>query len=160
MDDERAHRFLSFLDAHHVMSLATAGTDGPHATNLFYARDGFALVWVSDRTSRHSLHVECGAPVAATVAPDYADFRDARGVQIAGHARRIADADERAQARHLMQTRYPFLRMAEAPPEVREAYERADFYRLAPTRMVMIDNRRGFAAKETLELGARVPTTF
>jgi uncharacterized protein YhbP (UPF0306 family) len=153
MDDERAQRFLSFLDAHNVMSLATVGTDGPHATNLFYARDGFALVWVSDRTSRHSLHVEGGAPVAVTVAPDYADFQDARGIQIVGHARRITDADERAQARGLMEARYPFLRMAEVPAEVRDAYARADFYRLAPTRMVMIDNRRGFAAKETLELG-------
>src|SRR5262245_25687970 len=68
MDDDRAQRFLAFLDAHHVMSLATAGADGPHAANLFYARDGFALIWVSDPTSRHSLHVEGGARVAATVA--------------------------------------------------------------------------------------------
>jgi uncharacterized protein YhbP (UPF0306 family) len=154
MDDERAHRFLAFLDAHHVMSLATAGPDGPHAANLFYARDGFALVWVSDPTSRHSLHVEGGAPVAATVAPDCADFQHARGVQIAGHAQRITDARERALARGLLETRYPFLRMAEMPGEVRDAYARADVYRLAPIRMVMIDNRRGFAAKETLELAS------
>lgn len=153
MNDERAARFLSFLDAHHVMSLATAGPDGPHAANLFYARDGFALVWVSDPASRHSVQVAQDSRVAATVAPDYSDFRAARGLQIVGHARRMAGAEERAQARSCLETRYPFLRAAAAaPPEVREAYERADFYRLEPVRIVMIDNAKGFAAKETLEL--------
>jgi uncharacterized protein YhbP (UPF0306 family) len=155
---DQRDRFLSFLDAHHVLSLATIGPDGPHAANLFYARDGFALVWVSDRASRHSRHVEEGAAVAATVAPDYSDFKAARGVQIVGRARRLADAAARAQARRCLEARYPFLRMsAETPAAVREAYAAADFYRLEPVRMVMIDNSRGFAAKETLELEAATP---
>lgn len=38
----------SFLAAYHVMSLATCGVAGAHATNLFYACDGLALVWVSE----------------------------------------------------------------------------------------------------------------
>ncbi len=135
------------------MSLATVGPDGPHAANLFYARDGFALLWVSDRTSRHSLHVEQGSRVAATVAPDCSDFQQARGLQILGHAHRMTDTGERAKARSCLETRYPFLRMAaEAPQEVRDAYGRADLYRLEPVRLVMIDNSRGFAVKETLDL--------
>jgi uncharacterized protein YhbP (UPF0306 family) len=154
MDDERAHRFLAFLDAHHVMSLATVGADGPHAASLFYARDGFTLVWVSDPTSRHSQHVEGGAAVAATVAPDYDDFQTARGVQIVGHARRISEAQERGRARHILETRYAFLRRADLPAAVREAYAQAEFYRLEPTRLTMIDNARGFAAKDTLELAS------
>jgi uncharacterized protein YhbP (UPF0306 family) len=150
---ERAAPFLSFLDAHHVMSLATAGADGPHAVNLFYARDGFALVWVSERTSRHSLHLEHDPRVAITIAPDYLDFREARGLQIVGHARRITDPGERAAARRCLEACYPFLKMTtETPQAVRDAYDRAEFYRLDPVRMVMIDNARGFAAKETLDL--------
>jgi uncharacterized protein YhbP (UPF0306 family) len=159
MNDEQADRFLSFLDAHHVMSLATAGPEGPHAANLFYARDGFALLWVSERTSRHSVHVERASRAAATIAPDYSDFREARGIQILGHAYRITEPAERVRAQRLIEARYGFLRMvAEAPEEVRSAYERADLYRLAPFRMVMIDNGRGFGAKDTIEFAPDQPT--
>jgi len=48
MNSDLTARITAFLDAHHVMSLATVGGDGPHAANLFYARDGYALIWVSD----------------------------------------------------------------------------------------------------------------
>jgi hypothetical protein len=39
-----------------------------------------------------------------------------------------------------------------ASSAMREAYARMEFYRLEPTRMVLIDNSRGFGHKETLEL--------
>ena len=39
------------------------------------------------------------------------------------------------------------------PPALREAYQRVEFYRLVPTRLVLIDNSRGFGHKDTLELG-------
>jgi hypothetical protein len=49
-----------------VMSLATSGESGPHAANVLYVRDDFALLWVSDPISRHSrenhrsrLHGDC-----------------------------------------------------------------------------------------------------
>ena len=61
---------------------------------------------------------------------------------------------ERANAELLLQARYPSLkRMSEGLPTLREAYERAKFYRLEPTRLVLIDNSRGFGHKDTLELG-------
>jgi hypothetical protein len=37
MHAQAAARIAAFLDAHHVMSLATSGRDGPHAASLFYA---------------------------------------------------------------------------------------------------------------------------
>jgi uncharacterized protein len=153
MSDETAIRVAVFLDAHHVMSLATAGPGGPHATNVFYARDGFTLVWVSDPKSRHSAELAANGRVAATVAPDYVDFSDIRGVQIAGHAQVISAATESAQARALLEARYPALRqLACGSPTLREAYARAEFYRLEPTRITLIDNSRGFGHKDALEL--------
>ena len=65
---ETAARVAAFLDSHHVLSLATVGPDGPHAVNLFYVRDEYALVWVSEPTSRHSIHLEWQPRVTATVA--------------------------------------------------------------------------------------------
>lgn len=149
-----AARIAAFLDAHHVMALATAGEAAPHAANLFYARDGLALVWVSDQTSQHSVELEAHPQVAATVAPDYLDFPAIRGLQISGCARRVVEPDERTRLLALLETRYPFLKqLAGAPPELRAAYARAQVYRLDPARIALIDNARGFGHKETLELG-------
>jgi uncharacterized protein YhbP (UPF0306 family) len=154
MSAETVTRIAAFLDANHVVSLATCGPGGPHAVTVLYVRDGLALLWVSDPNSRHSAELAANACVAATVAPDCFEFDDILGVQIAGRAHAIADASERVKAKLKLQARYPSLnRVSEGPPALREAYERAEFYRLEPTRMVLIDNSRGFGHKDTLELG-------
>jgi uncharacterized protein YhbP (UPF0306 family) len=153
MSTDLAGRILSFLDANHVISLATAGPDGPHAANLFYARDGYTLLWLSDRRSRHSSHIDTHPQVSATIAPDYCDFQEIKGLQICGQARRITHEAERALAKRALEARYPFLRTAaEGPLQLREAYDSADFYALEPAQVVLIDNSRGFGFKETLKL--------
>ncbi|HEY7300162.1 MAG TPA: pyridoxamine 5'-phosphate oxidase family protein [Xanthobacteraceae bacterium] len=153
MTAETAQRIIEFLDANYVMSLATSGSCGPHAANVFYARDGLALLWVSDCTTRHSTELEGDPRVAATVAPDCFEFDDIRGVQISGRARLIRDAAERATSRRILEARYPRLkRLSESPAALRDAYLGAAFYRLEPERMVLIDNSRGFGHKETIEL--------
>lgn len=152
MSAETTIRIAAFLDSHHVMSLATAGSAGPHAANVFYARDALVLVWMSEPSSRHSLELAADGRVAATVAPDYKDFGDIRGVQIAGQAHVITDAPENAKARALLAARYPLLRrLSEGPAALQEAYGRIRFYRLEPERMVLIDNSRGFGHKDTIE---------
>ena len=146
-------RIGSFLAAHHVVSLATSGSSGPHATSLFYACDGLALVWVSEPDTRHSREIDADPRVAATVAPDYSDFTAIRGVQIAGAARRIVVADERMRHLAQLEARYPFLgQLAAGPSKLRQAYAQTAVYRLQPARIVLIDNSKGFGHKETLEL--------
>jgi uncharacterized protein YhbP (UPF0306 family) len=156
MADERsgetAGRIAVFLDAHHVMSLATCGPDGAHATNLFYARDEFSLVWVSDPQTRHSLALARNARVSATVAPDCRDFHDICGVQISGTAHRIDETAARDCARTLLETRYPFLQRLADHPAVERTYQAAEVYRLVADRIVMVDNTRGFGHKDVLEL--------
>jgi uncharacterized protein YhbP (UPF0306 family) len=153
MDTELARQISAFLAAHHVMSLATLGAHGPHATNLFYACDGLALVWVSEPETQHSREIAADPRVAATVAPDYSDFAVIRGVQITGTARRIETTDERKRHLAQLEARYPFLRqLAAGPPKLREAYARTAVYRLQPSRIVLIDNTKGFGHKETLDV--------
>jgi len=153
MTSELGRQISAFLSAHHVMSLATQGPGGPHATNLFYACDGLALLWVSDPDTQHSREIEADPRVAATVAPDYTDFAAVRGVQITGTAQRIAAADERMRLLAQLEARYAFLgQLASGPPKLREAYAHTAVYRLQPARIVLIDNSKGFGHKETLEL--------
>jgi uncharacterized protein YhbP (UPF0306 family) len=153
MNTKLGRQIGEFLAAQHVMSLATSGASGPHATNLFYACDGLALIWVSEPDTQHSREIEADPRVAATVAPDYADFAAIRGVQIAGTARRIMAADERTRHLAQLEARYPFLRqLAAGPLKLRQAYARTAVYRLQPARIVLIDNSKGFGHKETLEI--------
>jgi uncharacterized protein len=153
MTTELGQRISDFLAAHHVMSLATLGPSGPHATSLFYACDGLMLVWLSQRDSQHSQEIEVCPNVAATVAPDYTDFTEIRGVQITGAAHRIVAADERMRCLAQLKVRYSFLgQLATGPSKLRQAYAQADVYRLQPTRIVLIDNTRGFGHKEMLDI--------
>lgn len=153
MTTELAGQVGAFLTAHHVMSLATLGAGGPHATNLLYAYDGLALVWVSDPESQHSREIAADPRVAATVAPDYSDFVAIRGLQITGAAHQIIATEDRMRHLAQLEARYPFLaQLAGAPLKLREAYARTAVYRLQPVRIVMIDNTKGFGHKETLEV--------
>jgi uncharacterized protein YhbP (UPF0306 family) len=148
---EVAERIIRFLDANHVMSLATTGSLGPHAASLFYARDGFGVVWVSDSNSRHSRELEADARVSATIAPDTSDYALIRGVQIHGAAHRIVDPDERRRLLALLAQRYSFLaRPKDAPAKMAAALESAAVYRLEPARVVFVDNSLGFGHKDTL----------
>ncbi len=148
MPDDLINRIMAFLDAHHVMSLATVGAQGPHAANVFYARDGLALLWISDVTSRHSVELEQDARVAATIARDYSDFATIRGLQISGRAHRIVAESERA--RRILEARYDFLKQA-ADGALRDRYDSAQIYRLDVDRLVLIDNNRGFGHKDVFE---------
>ncbi|TAK46622.1 MAG: pyridoxamine 5'-phosphate oxidase [Xanthobacteraceae bacterium] len=152
MSDDVGTRIRSFLSAHHVLSLATQGPDGPHASSLFYACDGFSLLWVSDTETRHSRELERDPQVAATIAPDCSDFAAVRGLQIAGHARRVVGDD--ATRRHLtmLEARFPFLKkLSLVPDKLRQAYARTAVYRLDPSKITLIDNSRGFGHKESVE---------
>ncbi|MCC7325790.1 MAG: pyridoxamine 5'-phosphate oxidase family protein [Burkholderiales bacterium] len=153
--DTLAVRIQAFLDAHHVMTLATGADGVAHAASLMYARTDFTLYWTSDPAVRHSRALEKEQRVAATIAPDYTDFRTIRGLQIAGCAQRlVVDADV-MRARSVMEERYAFLHeLGQGPEALSAAYARAGFYVLRPARITLIDNARGFGSKETLELAS------
>jgi uncharacterized protein len=141
-NDDLAGRIATFLDAHNVMSLATCGPRGSHAANVFYARDGLSLFWVSDWQSTHSRNIAINPQVSATIAPDYSDFDEVCGVQIFGEAHQLSGTAERDGARALLARRYPTL---SGRPIIEHAYTSAEAYRLVPNKVIMIDNRHGFA---------------
>ena len=149
----QAARIAAFLDGHRVMSLATSGPNGPHAANLFYARDGFSLLWISGPASEHSLHLQQRARVAATIAADCLDYADIKGLQIHGEAWRIVAPEACSHARSRLEARFAFLRqIGNGPVALRQAYANAEFYCLRPKRIVFIDNTRGFGFKEAIDL--------
>jgi hypothetical protein len=142
-----------FLQAHHVMSLATVVEGAAHAASVMYAVGDLSLYWTSDPNTRHSLAIGRDAHVAATVAPDYEDFRAIRGLQIAGRAHRLSEAGKAAHACELLRRRFPFLQeLDRMPAALRAALDKAAYYRLDPDTLTLIDNTRGFGNRHTLRI--------
>jgi uncharacterized protein len=136
-----------------VVSLATVAGGAAHAASVMFAFEDFSLYWTSDPGTRHSLAIEENPCVAATVAPDYSDFRLIRGLQITGRARHLNAADEAAHARELLRRRFPFLREVDAlPAALRAALDKTAYYRLDPDAITWIDNTKGFGNRRTLQI--------
>jgi uncharacterized protein YhbP (UPF0306 family) len=133
------------------VSIATVADGAVHAASLMFAVEDCSLIWTSDPDALHSLAIARNARVAATVAPDYEDFRLIRGLQIAGRAHRLGDAGEAAHAGELLRRRFQFLRELQSAA-LRAAIDKAAYYRLDPDTITLIDNTRGFGSKRTLRI--------
>jgi hypothetical protein len=65
----------------------------------------------------------------------------------------IRSASGRDAVQSLLELHYPAMRRLAQDATFRQACARMQFYRLEPANMVLIDNTRGFAHKDTLDLG-------
>jgi hypothetical protein len=150
MADDLRTRVGAMLAEHHVMTLATHGREGPWAAAVFYAAQDLRLYFLSSPRSRHALQLAESAEVAATVQHDYDDWPAIRGLQIAGRAIPVPDA-EVAGVRALYEQRFPLIGSgAGLPQAILRALDRIRWYRLEPTDIHLIDNRLGFGHREHL----------
>ncbi len=127
-------------------SLATAGADGlPHAANVqFVADESLNLYFVSSAESLHARHIAVRPQVALTIY-DHGDTDPAmiRGLQIHGLCRQVPQ-DQRPMVWRFYVRRFTFV---ESSPALRAAVEAQPFFKITPTWMRLIDNRRGFGFK-------------
>lgn len=152
MDADPRARALAFLRAHHVLTLATAGEDGPWAAAVFYASRGFDLWFLSSPRSRHARHLAARPRAAGTVQDDTGDWRAVRGLQLEGPVRLLEGAEEE-EARALYAERFPLVAPGGgAPPEIAAALARVRWFRLSPERLYLVDNAAGFGDREEIPL--------
>jgi uncharacterized protein len=137
----------AFLHGHHVMTLATQGDEGPWAAALFYAPEGDDLVFLSAASSRHGRDLASQPRCAASIQDQEQDWRRIRGIQLEGVAARLEGADGE-QARRVYAERFAFVRPQHAPAAILEALARVQWYRLRVSRLLFIDNRRGFGKRQ------------
>ena len=139
-----------YLAGHHVMTLATQGSDGPWAAALFYVPDGDDLIFLSSPSSRHCSDLALQPRCAATIQSEVADWRDIQGIQIEGQVSEL-QGEERSRAQQLYGERFPFARPALAPAALALALARVRWYRLRIARLYFIDNRRGFGKRQQFD---------
>lgn len=142
---------LAYLQTHHVMTLATHGSDGPWAAAVFYVSDGFTLYFLSAPASRHAAALAAQARVAITVQEDYADWPQIKGIQAEGLACEVS-GDEEKRARRLYGDKYPVVgKLALAPAAIVKALAKVRWYRFVPERLYFIDNSAGFGHRDEID---------
>jgi uncharacterized protein len=141
-----------YLGAHHVMTLATHGVEGPWASAVFYANDGASLIFLSAPGTRHCRNLAQDSRCAATIQEDCNDWKRIKGIQLEGRVVQL-QGDEEKRARHLYGEKFPIVGAAAViPPAIVEALARVRWFRLTPERLHFIDNSKGFGHRDEIDL--------
>ena len=145
--DPRA-QVLAYLRGHHVMTVATAGPDGPAAAAVFYASCGLDLCFLSAPHSLHGRNIAIDPRVAITIQGDCTAWSDIKGIQMLGTAR-LLDGEEAGDARRLYAARFPEIPVSgSATGTMARALLRIRWYRVTTTWLRFIDNARGFGHRD------------
>lgn len=146
---ELRQQALDYLQTHHVLTLATHGEDGIWATAVFYAAEGFALTFLSAGHTRHAQHIAQNPHCAATIQENHTEWSEIQGIQLEGMVHLLKGL-EREKAITGYMARHPFL--AQAPPPLQIALTKVNWYLLTPSRLYLIDNRKGFGHRDEIPL--------
>lgn len=150
-DPDTQRQIAAFLAGCTTASLATVDERcRPHACNIWYASTAdLVMYFVSSPATAHASHIARDPAVALTVYAHVAEPSQIHGLQLHGRCEMlIADAD-RAAALAVYSARYPTI-TANEMFRARIASER--FYRVTPSWLRWIDNRRGFGFKVEREV--------
>lgn len=141
-----------YLAAHHVMTLATQGAEGPWAAAVFYAADGCSLIFLSSPNTRHCQNLALDARCAATIQEDYSDWAQIKGIQLEGRVIELK-GDEERRAQTLYAEKFPIASpLGNVPPAIVKALAKVRWYRLVPERFHFIDNSQGFGHRDEIDL--------
>ena len=91
--DENLNKIVSFLNEHHVVSLATLGDSGPSVCNLFYAFDEkeISFVVASSDDTLHIQNILKNQRVAGSVVLETKSVGKIQGLQFEGNFRTLED---------------------------------------------------------------------
>lgn len=152
MNESPRIRALSYLGAHHVVTVATSGPEGLWAAAVFYVNHDLDLYFLSAPQTRHALNIAAVPEVSATVQEDYGDWPEIKGIQLEGRAEQIRGA-EQARALAWYGRKFPLVAdPARAPATILAAMRKVAWYRIRPSRLYFIDNSRGFGHRDEVAI--------
>jgi uncharacterized protein YhbP (UPF0306 family) len=152
---------LQYLADHNTVSLATMGGEGIWATTVFYANVDFALYFLSEPKTLHVRNVVEHPEIAATVNEDYKDWRQIKGLQMSATCAEVTGKRELARAFAAYLKKYPFVAQFVSPGQLLKGMQVAGkaldvrLFRVSPTRVLYIDNGRGFSNRQEIDLEAK-----
>ena len=126
---------LEYLSAQNTLTLATASPTGtPHAATFLYVNEGQSLYFWSKASTESSRHIEQNPLVAFTVDEYTDDLSQTRGVQGIGECSVLLSGEQIARVAALFGDKFPSLSPG--------ATMSISFYKITPTEIQFIDNRR------------------
>lgn len=138
-----------------TLATASAGAAGiaPWAATVYFAPDGFDLVFLSSPNSRHCRNLAANPACAAAVSPEAASWRDIRGLQLEGHAAPVSGVAAKGRAMAAYFAKFPFVRELLADPgEAAKRLAGVSAHVFRPTTIRLIDNGPGFGTRWLLRL--------
>ncbi|MBE6220446.1 MAG: pyridoxamine 5'-phosphate oxidase family protein [Alistipes sp.] len=123
-----------FITSHHVLTLATATTDGyPYCCNIFYAYDkaSGAFIFTSDNQTHHTQMMLQNTNVAASIVLETRIVGKVQGLQITGQIKEATENDKSIYIK-----RFPYAAVANL-----------QLWRLEADFMKLTDNTLGFGKK-------------
>jgi uncharacterized protein len=153
-DTELLHAAAELLGQCRTASLATTDADGnPHAASIQYVHDDkLRLYYISGKDSAHSQHLAVNPRAALTIYHhEDTESKTIRGLQIHALADTVTDRNEHREVARLYKDRFPFVK---TNPIFLAAIKLQGFYRLTPTWLRLVDNRKRFGWKGELELSS------
>ena len=151
-------RIREVLEAHSTLTLATTSNGRPWAATVFYASDPeLCIYFVSDQRTRHARDLAQEPQCVAAIHADVSTWDEVLGLQVEGWAEPLT-AGEREDAQRLYLDKFADVqRLFEAPRDDSERLighrlRGANFYRLTPRWIRIVDNNEGFGWKWELEL--------
>jgi uncharacterized protein YhbP (UPF0306 family) len=126
---------LEYLSAQNTLTLATASPTGtPHAATFLYVNEGPSLYFWSKASTESSRHIEQNPLVAFTIDEYTDDLSQTRGVQGVGECSVLLSGEQIARVAALFGEKFPSLSPG--------ATMSISFYKITPTEIQFIDNRR------------------
>jgi uncharacterized protein YhbP (UPF0306 family) len=126
---------LEYLSAQNTLTLATASPTGtPHAATFLYVNEGPSIYFWSKASTESSRHIEQNPLVAFTIDEYTDDLSQTRGVQGIGECSVLLSGEQIARVAALFGEKFPSLSPG--------ATMSISFYRITPTEIQFIDNRR------------------
>ena len=147
--DDTRRRALSYLNKHHVLTLATSGLQGIWAAAVFYVNSDLNLYFLSGATTRHARNLESNPRAAGTIHEDYFDWRQIKGIQLEGTTS-ILSGLQKEQAMKSFLKKYAYLDATDGP--ISAALAEVNWYCLEPERLYFIDNSQGFGHRDEIDI--------
>lgn len=140
MKREFKAQIVGFLDEHRIMSVATNRPDGwPQATVVGYANDGLIIYCFVGRDSQKYLNLSADPRVSASIAKDYPQPLQIKGLSFAGRAVVVDDKGEIDHAAGILLRRYPEYKVMPRPNPATVA-----MLRITPEIVSILDYAKGF----------------
>jgi len=136
-----------------AMTLATSVDGIPWATDVYFAADGYELVFFSSPASRHCRNLKANPACAATVHPPAASWREIKGLQMEGTAESVTGVEATAHAFLVYFAKFPFARdLMSNPLEMAKKALNVKAHVFRPERIHYLDNALGFGTRFSLRL--------